>query len=77
MTECSDFHALPVGAEPAIEVAIGGRWLPGTLRSWIRRDTSWWAHIDYTVGPDRTHTTTVPAQRIRSTDPSGQAPTCC
>ena len=74
MRECTDFHCLPHDAQPAIEVAVGGRWLPGQLRSWILRDSTWWAHIDYSTAADRVHTTTVPAQRIRSNDPRAEAP---
>ena len=52
---------------------MGEQWLPGELRSWIRRGPDWWAHINYEV--DRvTHTATVPSGRIRSTDDRAQRP---
>lgn len=68
-------HYLGFRAEdrPRIEVEMGERWLPGALRSWIRRGHDWWAHIDYETS-DRRHTATVPLARIRSSDPRAQAP---
>lgn len=70
----SDFVCFGVGDRPEIELCLGDRWLLGELRSWIRRGPAWWAHITYDLG-HATATATVPASRIRSSDPRAQAPT--
>ncbi|KQT92222.1 hypothetical protein ASG49_09780 [Marmoricola sp. Leaf446] len=57
-----------------MEVRIGTRWLPGELRSWIRRGATWWAHVDYVLPGDGSHTATVMATSIRSTDPRAEPP---
>lgn len=62
------------GRRPAVEVRIGTRWLPGELRSWIRRGQVWWAHVDYVLPDDGSHTATVLAASIRSVDPRAEPP---
>lgn len=69
-----DFFAYPPTARPRISVDVGGAWLPGELRSWIRRNDQWWAHVDYTAPTRRTVTATVPAHRIAWTDPAAAPP---
>lgn len=71
--KAGDFHCFIAGQRPDIEVHTGAGWLPGALRSWIRRGQGWWAHIDYEVD-QVTHTVTVPSGRIRSNDERGQTP---
>ena len=71
--ETRGFISFAAGQRPVIEVRMGKRWLVGELRSWIRRDPEWWAHIEYTVH-HVFHTATVPAGRIRSIDLRAQVP---
>jgi hypothetical protein len=69
-----DYHGFEPGRRPPIEVGIGGRWHAGELRAWIRRNGGWWAHVDYSIAEDGTHTATVPAGSIRSEDTRATPP---
>lgn len=69
-----DYRGFEPGRRPSIEVGIGRRWHPGELRAWIRRSGTWWAHVDYSLAGDGTHTATVPARSIRSSDERAAPP---
>lgn len=69
-----EYHGFEPGRRPTIEMGVGRCWHPGELRSWIRRDGAWWAHVSYSLAEDGTHTATVPAGSIRSGDPRACPP---
>lgn len=50
---------------PAVEVEVNGRWLPGELRMWTRREGGWWAQVSYSEAAGMTRIETVPASRVR------------
>ena len=69
-----DYRGFEPGRRPPIEVGVGRRWHPGELRAWIRRNGAWWAHVDYSLAEDGTHTATVPAHSIRWSDARAAPP---
>ena len=69
-----DYHGFAAHQRPPVDVQIGTEWLPGRLRSWIRRSGVWWAHVSYVLPSGEPHTATVVPGRVRSSDPRAQPP---
>ena len=52
----------------AVDVEHEGRWYPGVLDAWYRRDDGWHGHVAVTLDVGTTYLWTVPADRLRKVD---------
>ena len=48
-----------------VEVLRSGRWYPGQLDGWQRRQDGWWAQVRYHVAVGMQHLDMVPAHEVR------------
>ena len=49
----------------AVDVERGGRWFPGSLQAWRRREGRWEGYVFYTVGVGMRRVEWADAERVR------------
>jgi hypothetical protein len=49
----------------AVDVERDGRWFPGTLEAWRKREGRWQGYVFYTVGVGMRHVEWADAGRVR------------